>query len=122
MLTALGKYLRKLRIDKEETLKEMADKLNVSSPFLSELENGKKKIPTEFGTKLSKVYKFTTSMNRELQDAIAESNEFVELNFKNKSNARKDLAITFAREFDNLDSKSINEINKILNSRKRDFE
>ena len=42
MLTSLGKFLRKLRIDNNELLKDMAQKLNVSVSFLSAVENGKK--------------------------------------------------------------------------------
>jgi transcriptional regulator with XRE-family HTH domain len=45
MLTQLGIFLRKLRLDRGEILKDMAIKLNVSSSFLSAVENGKKRIP-----------------------------------------------------------------------------
>lgn len=45
MLTGIGKFLRKLRIDNEEILKDMADALGVSSAFLSAVENGRKKMP-----------------------------------------------------------------------------
>ena len=43
MLTSIGRFLRKLRIDHGEILKDMADALGVSSAFLSAVENGKKK-------------------------------------------------------------------------------
>ena len=43
MLTSLGKFLRKIRIDNDEYLKDMADKLGVTVSFLSAVENGKKK-------------------------------------------------------------------------------
>ena len=39
MLTSLGKFLRKLRIDRGEILKDMADKLGVTVSFLSAVEN-----------------------------------------------------------------------------------
>ena len=42
MLTALGRFLRKIRIDRNELLKDMADKLEVSASFLSAVENGKR--------------------------------------------------------------------------------
>ena len=42
MITSLGRFLRKLRIDQGEILKDMADKLGVSVSFLSAVENGKK--------------------------------------------------------------------------------
>jgi len=48
MITEYGKFLRKLRIDQGQILKTMAEKLGVSSAFLSAVENGKKKIPKTF--------------------------------------------------------------------------
>ena len=39
----LGKFLRKLRIDHDEYLKDMAQKLNISISYLSAIENGVKK-------------------------------------------------------------------------------
>ena len=44
MLTSLGRFLRKLRIDRGEILKNMAEKLEVTSSFLSAVENGKKRM------------------------------------------------------------------------------
>ncbi len=43
MLTELGKFLRKLRIDNYQNLSEMADILGISSANLSSIENGKRK-------------------------------------------------------------------------------
>lgn len=45
MLTRFGKQLRKLRIDREERLKDMADRLNVTTAYLSAVENGKRTVP-----------------------------------------------------------------------------
>ena len=45
MLTSIGRFLRKLRIENGEILKDMAEALGVSSAFLSAVENGKKKMP-----------------------------------------------------------------------------
>lgn len=43
MVTEFGKFLRKLRIDNDELMLDMAKKLKVSSAFLSSVENGKKR-------------------------------------------------------------------------------
>ena len=42
MITSLGNFLRKLRFEKGEVLKDMAEKLGVTVSFLSAVENGKK--------------------------------------------------------------------------------
>lgn len=50
----LGKYLKKLRIDNDENMSDIATKLDVSSSFLSAVETGKKKIPSSMVTKICK--------------------------------------------------------------------
>ena len=52
MLTPFGQIVRKKRIDKFLTLKEMADALGVSSAFLSAVEMGRKAIPDDWGLKI----------------------------------------------------------------------
>jgi transcriptional regulator with XRE-family HTH domain len=45
MLTEFGQYLRKIRIDCGDLLKDMADKLGVTSSYLSAVETGKRNVP-----------------------------------------------------------------------------
>ncbi|MDO4594477.1 MAG: helix-turn-helix transcriptional regulator [Tissierellia bacterium] len=56
MLTELGIYLRKLRLDNHEIMKDMAKKLEVSTSFLSAVENGKKKMPESWIDRLVDLY------------------------------------------------------------------
>ncbi|KHF28295.1 Helix-turn-helix domain protein [Anoxybacillus sp. BCO1] len=48
MLTEFGRFCRKLRIDNGELLKHMADKLGVTSSYLSAVENGKRNVPQDW--------------------------------------------------------------------------
>jgi len=73
MLTPFGKALRKLRLDLDISLKDMAEKLNVSSSFLSAVETGKKKIPQNFLEKIITNYKLPRKNVWELSDAKYES-------------------------------------------------
>ena len=73
MLTPFGKALRKLRLDLNISLKDMAAKLNVSSSFLSAVETGKKKIPQNFLEKIITSYKLSRKNVWELSDAKYES-------------------------------------------------
>lgn len=121
MPTSIGKFLRKVRIDHEEILKDMAEKLGVSSAFLSAVENGKKKMPETWFDKLKNVYSFSAEQTEELQKAIIDTNNMVEIQLKNASKSNKDLAISFAREFDSLDDETSKQILKILKRHKGDF-
>ena len=52
-LTDFGKAIRKLRIDYDTNLNELATSIGVSSAFLSAVETGKKPISAELITKIT---------------------------------------------------------------------
>lgn len=114
MLTSIGRFLRKLRIDNGEILRDMAEALGVSSAFLSAVENGKKKMPETWIQKLATIYSFTTKQVEELQAAVIDTNNAVELNLQNATSVNRALAISFAREFDSLDEETSRKIIEIL--------
>ena len=114
MATILGDFLRKLRLSNKEILKDMATKLDVSSAFLSAVENGKKKMPTAWEAKLQEIYNLTSEQMTELRDAVMESSDIVELNLKGSSAQNKELAISFARQFDTMDEQTSKAILEFL--------
>ena len=114
MLTSVGRFLRKLRIDEGEILRDMAKKLGVSSAFLSAVENGKKKVPEVWITKLEELYSLTPVQVTELKDAIIESSDTIELNIRNASSANRQLAVSFARQFDTLDEETTKKLFSIF--------
>ena len=91
MLTSIGKFLRKLRIDHGEILKDMADKLDVSVAFLSAVENGKKKI--------CDLYQLSVVEQEGFTFAIADTEESVEMNLYGAAMCKRELAVLFARKF-----------------------
>ena len=119
MLTSIGRFLRKLRIDNAEILKNMADKLGVSSAFLSAVENGKKKMPENWTEKLSVLYNFSEDQSDSLQKAIADTNQAIELNLENATPQSRDLAISFARHFDSIDDETSRKIIEMLKKSSR---
>lgn len=66
MLTEFGKILRKIRIDNQELLKDMAKKLGVSSAYLSAVETGKRKVPSDWVPKVAALY----TLDRESKDEL----------------------------------------------------
>lgn len=118
MLTALGKFLRKLRIDRGEVLKDMADKLEVSSAFLSSVENGKKKMPEAWKCKIPEIYDLSTQQREEFFDAAEEQQTRVELDLTTVTKPQRDLALSFAREFPKIDNETLTKILKILEQKK----
>lgn len=120
MLTSVGIFLRKLRIDNGEILKTMAETLGVSSAFLSAVENGKKKFPEAWLKKMEYSYNLTAMQMEELKNAIIESSDTVELNISNASVENRQLAVSFARQFDSLDEETSKKIFNILNKHQED--
>jgi transcriptional regulator with XRE-family HTH domain len=103
-----------------EILRDMAEALEVSSAFLSAVENGKKKMPEGWRKKLQTIYSLSAEQNQELQAAIIDTNNAVELNLQNATPGNRALAISFAREFDSLDDETSRKIFEILKRRKED--
>jgi len=107
-LTDFGKFIRKLRIEKEELLKEMADKLGVTSSYLSSVEIGKRKFPEKWFQLLIEAYNLEGDVIDELQQAINRSKKIIEINIDKMNNQDKDLALMLARKLESLDDKSRN--------------
>ena len=114
MITSLGRFLRKLRIDQGEILKDMADKLGVSVSFLSAVENGKKRMPSTWNTTLCKLYQMTPEQKQTFTTAIAETEESLEMDFYGVAAGKRELAVSFARKFSDFDEGQMEAIKKIL--------
>lgn len=114
MLTAFGKYLRKIRIDRGEVLKDMAGKLSVSSAYLSAIETGKRKIPDGWVAVITELYNLSKAEKSELLDAAERSAENITLHFENTDEKQRKTAILFARNFETIDKEVLEKIRKIL--------
>lgn len=114
MLTSLGKFLRKLRIDRGEILKDMADKLGVTASFLSAVENGKKRMPSSWNGVICREYKLNPDQQKEFTSAIADTEQSIEMNFYDVNLGRRELAISFARNFSEISDEQAEAIRRIL--------
>ena len=114
MLTSVGRFLRKLRIDRGEILKDMADKLEVTVSFLSAVENGKKKMPAAWNKKICDLYQLDADQTDAFTAAIADTEDRIEMNLCDVTMGRRALAVSFARKFTEIDDSQAEEIEKIL--------
>lgn len=120
MITSIGSFLRKLRLENNEILKNMAERLEVSSAFLSAVENGKKKMPETWYDKLTTLYSLNDQQREAMIQAALDSSDTVELNIQNASPFNRQLAVSFARQFETLDEDISLQIFNILNKHKED--
>ena len=116
--TQLGQFLRKLRIGNNEVLADMAQKLNITSAYLSAIELGKRSIPENLFSNLVEMYQITKEGEVELQKAIDASVTSVEIDLDNVSLAGRETVVAFARKLKDLDDVSLNNILEYLKENK----
>ena len=114
MITSFGKELRKLRIDHEEILKDMADRLGVSSAFLSAVEVGKKNIPEGWPQKIAIIYKLTPDEERHLLSCARESIRSIKIDLSSVGNLQHRTALVFARDFNNMSDETAERILQLI--------
>ena len=102
MLTNFGKMSRKLRIDNNELLLDMANYLGVSPAFLSKVENGKAKPPVDWKEKIASHYNITDARYSELCDSIDEARRVSTLRIPNIQEDDNDLMLAFARKLGDM--------------------
>lgn len=115
MVTQFGIFLRKLRLDAGEIMKEMAAKLDVSSSFLSAVENGKKKMPDSWYEMIINLYNLDKGKQDEMMTAIEESEKSVEINLEDLGSEKKKLAFSFARQLENFNKEEVDKMKMFLN-------
>ena len=120
MLTKFGKELRALRLERDELLRDMADKLGVTVAYLSAVENGKRRIPDEWIQKISAIYNLSEEKEEKLQEYAYEDKNEIRINMEGITMDQRNLVYSFARRFQNLDTGDIKELQNVLDKRRRE--
>lgn len=120
MLTELGKELRKIRINRDEILKDMASKLGITPAYLSAIENGKRTPTKKFMDTLFSIYKISEEEQKNLTQIFHSTIDNVSINLSDHSQEHKDLGLVFARKFEGLTPDQIDKLIKILNKEDND--
>lgn len=102
MLTSFGKTCRKLRIDNNELLLDMANYLGVSAAFLSKVENGKAKPPAEWKDAIAVHYGLSNADYEALCKEIDEARSISTLKIPNVREDDSDLMLAFARKLNGM--------------------
>lgn len=115
--TEYGKYLKKLRIDNDETIAKMAGGMGITPSYLSAIESGERVIPVDFTEKLAQRYKLGEESKEELRNLeLKTPRKAVQLDFeKSGSNeSQKELALLFAQKYASLSAEQIEKIRAVL--------
>lgn len=115
MTTEIGKELRKLRIEHDERLLDMAGKLDKSSAFISAVERGTKSPPAGFVDLVIRAYKLAGGAAEALRRAADRSRS----NFTLEADGllARDTAGLMARRMNSLSEDELNSILQILSKK-----
>lgn len=114
MLTKFGKTVRKLRIDKGVTLKQMADTLNRTSAYLSAVETGRKNLPDPLVDEVAKYFELSEEDYKALRLDAEISRTSVSIPLDGISEPQREVAAVFARKFPTLSPEQLNQIRGLL--------
>ena len=110
MITPFGIATRKLRLDKGSRLLDLAEKLKLSSSFISAVETGKKPIPAGYVDSVVAAMELTRTEADELQRAADRSKTVVDID--GLQGSQRELVAAFARKLHDLPPEFLEEIKK----------
>ena len=123
-VTQFGKVLRKIRIDHNEVLLNMAQRLEVTASFLSAVENGKRNIPVSWPDLLPSLYDLSEQATEELKQAAIAQMTSIRLNVDNATPKSKEVLFALARrmEEEELDDETLEYLMKAILTKKEKSE
>lgn len=116
-MNRLGIFLRKLRIEHNEVLLDMAQRLQVSAAFLSAVENDRRSAPPSWVDIITAEYHLGLAQQQELAEAVAESVKQIRVDVGTVSTSKRNCALAFARSFDDLSDDDIQALMAFLERR-----
>lgn len=116
--TKYGEFIRIQRLKHQEVMGDTAKLLEVSVPFVSSVENGKKKVPDGWYEKIADHYNLNRAERIELRDSIEQSKPQIRIDLKKVDGVKRDMAVQFQRSFENIDEETALKIVELLNGGK----
>lgn len=113
-VTEFGRLIRKIRIDRSLLLKEMADRLGVTSAYLSAVELGKKNIPQDLVNKICEVFNLKPEEKIQLNESVESSQPNLKIDLTSSTAEQRELVLHFARKYDGLSIDKLNKIKELL--------
>jgi HTH-type transcriptional regulator, competence development regulator len=114
-LNDFGKELRKLRIDKSELLKDMAERLGVSPAFISAIETSRKPIPAGFANRIASAYDLNERAKERFPTLADATRTTFEIRLSESASPKvRETAAVLARQFPNLNSDDLDRLLEIF--------
>lgn len=114
MISSFGLVMRKIRSKTGDSLRTCATKLEITAPFLSAMEVGRRPIPSHYLEKIKSIYDLSEEDYTELYNAVVEANKRVDIEIEKMNDAQKEVSMTFARKIENADPELVEKLRKVL--------
>jgi len=115
MLTPFGMAVRKLRIERGDSQKTMAERVGQSQEFLSAVMNGRRRVPRELVQDIIHAYALPLDKAQALRAAAERVNRrAIKVQVRGVSQEARELVMALARNFDAMPQGSQEKIRKIL--------
>lgn len=115
MVTQLGKVLRIIRINTGDSMRTMADKLNVSISYLSAIENGKRNVPSDFAERVSAKYTLSDKDKENLNNAISQTASKIKMDITELSEKQRKLIYALSKN--QIDEETIDRLYEIVDKK-----
>ena len=109
-----GKEFKKILIEKNMRLYDIANELGVSSSFVSAVICGKRGVPTNWFETIKETCNLSDEEITNLKDLANENGNICRLNLANASNLTKSTAYAFQRNLNNLDDETLKKIKSLI--------
>lgn len=115
MVTQLGKILRIIRINTGDSMRTMANKLNLSVSYLSAIENGKRNVPADFAERISSKYTLSDKDKENLSDAISQTASRIKMDITELSEKQRKLIYALSKN--QIDEETIDRLCEIVDKK-----
>lgn len=115
---SLSIFLKKLRLDHDdETMTDMARRLNISVSYLSSVENEKRNMTDEMYMNICRIYQLTSDQCDELQYLKNLASKRINVQLEGLDSNAKKTTVKFLSNVDSLSDDDLERINKIINKK-----
>lgn len=113
-LPDIGVFLRKIRIDNNETGVEMSKRLGMSKGYISMIELGKRQMSLKVKNKFIEEYKLDEKQIIELNRIISNDSDYIKITTNKLSKSKKELIANIGDILRKIDKEDENKIKEIV--------
>lgn len=113
-------FMRRLRLENGElTLQQMAEMLNVSQSYLSQIENGRRDMSQNFISTLTNVFELDNEQSGKIITYSKNLKKQISIPLQELSDVKKKTTLAYVDAMENLDDAEFQKIYEMIRNKKR---